>query len=161
MMPVIRISEKTWERLKGYARPLEDSPDDVVQMALDALDNAKGRASPRDKVAVQERMDQKNQPRKAQRAKKLHQKEYRIPLLELLQELGGGASTGDIRKRLEPKIAARLSDADYQPVSNGDPRWWNTACWERNEMVKEGLLRNDSERGFWELAARGTALLKS
>ena len=30
MMPVIRISEKTWERLKSYARPLEDSADDVV-----------------------------------------------------------------------------------------------------------------------------------
>ena len=38
MMPVIRISDKTWERMKKYARPLEDLPDDVIGLALDALE---------------------------------------------------------------------------------------------------------------------------
>lgn len=28
-------------------------------------------------------------------------------------------------------------------------------CWERNDLVKEGLLRGDSDRGVWELSARG------
>ena len=37
MSPVIRISDETWERLKSFARPLEDSADDVVRRALDAL----------------------------------------------------------------------------------------------------------------------------
>jgi putative N-acetylmannosamine-6-phosphate epimerase len=34
-MPVIRISQQTWERLKTYATPLEDTADDVVNVALD------------------------------------------------------------------------------------------------------------------------------
>jgi hypothetical protein len=32
-MPVIRISEKTCERMKKYARPLENSPDDGINLA--------------------------------------------------------------------------------------------------------------------------------
>ena len=38
MMPVIRLSEATWERLKAHARPFEDKPEDIVNLALDALD---------------------------------------------------------------------------------------------------------------------------
>jgi hypothetical protein len=40
-MPVIRISQQTWERLKTYATPLEDTADDVVNIALDALEAAR------------------------------------------------------------------------------------------------------------------------
>jgi hypothetical protein len=40
-----------------------------------------------------------------------------------------------------------LGDADYELVSNGDPRWWNAACWERDAMVKDGLLATGSKRG--------------
>jgi hypothetical protein len=40
-MPVIRISQQTWERLKTYATPLEDTADDVVNVALDALEAAR------------------------------------------------------------------------------------------------------------------------
>ena len=36
-MPTIRISQQTWERLKTYATPLEDTADDVVNIALNAL----------------------------------------------------------------------------------------------------------------------------
>jgi hypothetical protein len=39
-MPVIRISQHTWERLKTYATPLEHTANDVVNIALDALEVA-------------------------------------------------------------------------------------------------------------------------
>ena len=35
MPRTIRISDATWERLKAWARPLEDSADDVVSRILD------------------------------------------------------------------------------------------------------------------------------
>jgi Mrr N-terminal domain len=162
MMPVIRISDATWERLKGYAKPLEDSPDDVVQRALDALDASEGRTKIVDKVAPSPASGRSTgHNRRAGRGNKLPQKEFRTPLLETLSELGGSASTAEVRRILEPKMAPRLSDADYQLVSSGDPRWWNATCWERNDLVKEGLLRNDSDRGVWELSSRGRALLES
>jgi hypothetical protein len=53
---------------------------------------------------------------------------------------------------LEKKVQHLLGDADYEPVSNGDPRWWNAACWERDQMVKDGLLATGSKRGYWELS---------
>jgi hypothetical protein len=73
----------------------------------------------------------------------------------VLRENGGKAPVKKIRELLEPRMAQRLSSADYEKVSSGDPRWWNAVCWERHDLVKAGLLRGDSERGVWELSARG------
>lgn len=152
MMPVIRISDETWERLKAYARPLEDSAEDVVRLGLDALDEKHGRSTraPRLQPAAKASI-----PRQRSNGEKLPQKEFRSPLLDVLREKGGRASVKEIRELLEPRMAPRLSGADYDQVSSGDPRWWNAVCWERNDLVKEGLLRGDSERGVWELSARG------
>jgi Mrr N-terminal domain len=47
---------------------------------------------------------------------------------------------------------------DYESVSTGDPRWWNAVCWERSELVKEGLMRDDSSRGVWEISGAGKTL---
>jgi hypothetical protein len=152
MMPVIRISEKTWERMKQYARPLEDSPDDVIGLALDALEE-RGLPVPLKGAG--------SKPKAARRGDKLPQKEFRVPLLETLHDLGGNAAAKIIRERIEPKLAPRLSEADYAPVASGDPRWWNAVCWQRLHLVKEGLLKNDSERGVWELSERGKQFLAS
>jgi len=37
-MPVVRISDKTWNRLKAYAVPLEDTADAAIRRALDAAE---------------------------------------------------------------------------------------------------------------------------
>jgi hypothetical protein len=37
-MPVIRISDESWDRLKNWATPLEDTPDDAVRKVLDAAE---------------------------------------------------------------------------------------------------------------------------
>ena len=139
MMPTVRISEDTMNRLKSFARPLEDTVDDVVNRALDALD---GTASKQALKLVKRRV----------RGKKLPQKEFRDPLLKLLKSLGGRAAVKTIREKLEPIVAPLLSELDYVQVSTGDPRWWNAVCWERNDLCNEGIFRSDSERGIWELA---------
>lgn len=155
MMPVIRISDSTWQRLKAYARPLEDSAEDVVRLALDALDEQHGRST---KAARPEPAAKSTAPRQRLKGDKLPQKEFREPLLNVLREKGGKAPVKEIRELLEPRMAPRLSSADYERVSSGDPRWWNAVCWERNDLVKEGLLRQNSGRGVWELSARGHEL---
>jgi hypothetical protein len=38
LMPVIRVSQQTGERLQRHARPLEHTANDVVQTALNALE---------------------------------------------------------------------------------------------------------------------------
>jgi hypothetical protein len=148
MMPVMRISDRTWERLKAYARPLEDTADDVVNRAIDALDLQSNRVtSPK---PVQERQ----QSNAVTQGEKIPQKELRAPLLETLAQLGGKAGLKDIKEAMEPKLKARLSKADYELVSTGEERWWNAVCWVRSDLVKEGLLTKTSPRGIWELSRK-------
>jgi len=154
MMPVIRITEKTWERMKKYARPLEDSPDNVINLGLDALEQLGTPLRPSTAKAS-------SKPVAARRGSKLPQKEFRLPLLETLRDLGGKSAAKTVRERMEPKLAPRLSEGDYSPVSGGEPRWWNAVCWQRLDLVKEGLLKNSSERGVWELSERGREFLAS
>ncbi|WP_375207009.1 winged helix-turn-helix domain-containing protein [Hyphococcus sp.] len=68
---------------------------------------------------------------------------------------GGRAEVRNVREALFPNIKHMLTEGDYEPVSTGEERWWNATCWERSELVKEGLLRDDSPRGFWELSEKG------
>ena len=125
----------------------------MVNLALDALQAGGTPSRPATAVAAK--------PKAARRGNKLPQKEFRMPLLETLRDLGGKSAVKTIRERLEPKIAPRLAEADYAPVSTGEPRWWNAACWERHDLVRDGLLKNDSERGVWELSERGRQFLAS
>ena len=156
MMPVIRISDATWDRLKGYARPLEDTPEDVIRLALDALDSSRGKART---SAVPTVGKKRPEAAPTTQGSKLPQKEFRGPLLEVLIESGGRSLVRNIRARLESKVSSRLSAADYEKVSTGEPRWWNAVCWERSVLVKEGILRDDSPRGEWELSIQGHQLM--
>lgn len=149
MMPVIRVSKSTFERLAANARPFEDKPEDVIIMALNALDEKRGRKPP---VAAPQKP--------ASTGKKLPQREFRMPLIEVLNHLGGAAHVSEIRPAMEAKMAPRLSDADFEPVSSGDPRWWNAVCWERANLVREGLFEGESDRGVWELTLKGKAALR-
>ena len=45
-MPVVRISDATWERLKSWATPLEDTPDDALKKALYMADEHRRCAVP-------------------------------------------------------------------------------------------------------------------
>src|SRR5262245_44655306 len=147
MMPTLRVSDANWERMKKHARPLEDSADDVIGRALDALEALPAKAPPPPTASFQV-------PRRPA-GQKLPQKEFRVPLLQALVELGGEAPVKQIREVMEKKMAPRLLASDYENVSSGDPRWWNAICWERNELVNEGLMRDDSERGVWAISGSG------
>ncbi len=148
MMPVIRISDATFSRLQAHARPLEDTADDVVRLALDALDKLQGvKAAP-------------PKPKKPRRqGNKTPQRDFRLPLMKVILDLGGTAEVKDIREKLLPVMKERLTDDDFEPVSTGEERWWNAACWERSDLVKEGLFRDDSPRGVWELSDEGRAFV--
>jgi hypothetical protein len=153
-MPVIRVSEATWNRMKQHARPLEDSPNDVIVRALDALDLITSSGAASRELPIIRSKDAKTA--KAERAKmKIDHEEFRRPILEALRELGGKAQPKSVRERLQPKLAelfgSRLNKAELAPLSNGQPRWWNAACWERKYLVNDGLLKKGSDRGVWEL----------
>jgi hypothetical protein len=147
MMPVIRVSDSTWERMKRHARPLEDTADDIVKRALDALE---GKTQ-----TVPVKRSTMGRPSKSEEGNKLPQKEFREPLLITLNAMGGSAKSASIREAMYPLVEKRLSAADHVIMVTGEPRWWNATCWERSNLVKEGYFRSNSPRGMWELSDQG------
>jgi hypothetical protein len=159
-MPVIRISQQTWERLKTHALPLDHSANDVVQMALDALEGVhvlKGRNALHARNSAAQTKKKVNRSKHGQR---LPLKNFRGPLLKALHRQGGRTYSREIRATMERMMAPLLSDADYELVSNGIPRWWNSACSMRVQLIENGLIRNDSPHGVWELSNQGLRIMR-
>jgi hypothetical protein len=87
---------------------------------------------------------------------------YYRPILEALQALGGSARMGQVLDRVLQSMRGTLKEVDYEPLASEPdmPRWKNAAQWARNSMVKEGLLRNDSPRGIWQISDAGVRFLQ-
>jgi len=99
--------------------------------------------------------------RKIKKGIKTPQSQYRIPILQVLTELGGQGRINEILERVYEKMEDILNKVDLELLPSGtDYRWRNTAQWARNTMVNEGLLRNDSPRGIWEITEKGRSYLK-
>jgi hypothetical protein len=88
---------------------------------------------------------------------------YYRPILQALVELGGRGPMGQVLDRVGQAMRGVLRDVDHQPLASDPelPRWRNAAQWARNSMVQEGLLRNDSPRGIWEISDAGRHLLST
>jgi hypothetical protein len=153
-MPVIRITDTTWDRLKRWAVPLEDSPEDAVRKVLDAAEEHLKCSQTTDINHPPKR--KREQKGKIPRGLKTPEEAYRRPILEAIYELGGSASASDVLRLVEGKMNSLLGEVDYQKIPSGYIRWRNTAMWERHELVKkEGLLKSSSPKGIWELSEKG------
>jgi hypothetical protein len=72
--------------------------------------------------------------------------------------MGGSGKTAEVLDRVEMMLGSNLTSADRATLGQGEIRWRNTAQWERNAMVDEGLLKKNSPRGVWELTEKGIKL---
>ena len=86
---------------------------------------------------------------------------YRLPILHALVEMGGAGQTADVLAVVERDIKGQLQAVDYEQVPSNPnmQRWYYTAQWARNALVKEGLMQSDSPRGMWEISEEGRAVL--
>ena len=99
--------------------------------------------------------------RKIKKGIKTPQSQYRIPILQVLTELGGRGEVNEILEKVYEKMKDILNKVDLELLPSGtDYRWRNTAQWARNTMVNEGLLRNNSPHGIWEITEKGKNYLK-
>lgn len=85
---------------------------------------------------------------------------YRQYILLSLDDLVGRAPTRQVLERIESYLKPRFKEIDYQPLSDGSPRWQVAARFERKNMVINGLLRDDSPHGIWELSEAGREEVK-
>ena len=154
-MPVIRISAQTLERLKKWAEPLTDTAESALVKVLDAADHEFSPAANRGAL------DPDRRATRPSNGKRLSLEELRQPLMETIYEMGGSVRAGALRPVMRERLSFRLASDDLEPLSSGEERWWNATRWERHQLVEEGLLRSDSERGTWELSEKGASLVET
>jgi len=71
-------------------------------------------------------------------------------IIKVLKRLGGRARAKDVLSGVESEL--NLSQADLKKRSNGQVVWRNNAQWAQQQLKKKGVLRSDSQWGWWELA---------
>ncbi len=147
-MPVVRISDKTWERLKTWAAPLEDTPDSTIRKLLDRVEPDGGG---QDQAATDEQAS-----KRLPRGKKTSERAFERPLLEALYELGGAGVMYQVLPVVEEKLRHVLKQVDYERLeSTGVMRWRSTAQWTRHRLAERGLIMRGPARGIWELTDHG------
>jgi Mrr restriction endonuclease-like protein len=138
-MRAIRIDDEVWGALQKKASAFEDTPNSVLRRVL-GIDKKNGKHVKKARAA---------------RGTRTPQSAFREPLFRVLYESGGSGKMSEVVDRVGNVMSEQLNDVDRQKLATGDVRWRNAVQWERNEMVKEGLLKKDSPRGVWELTAKG------
>ena len=186
MMPVIRISDTTFERLQKWAKPLVDSADDALGKILDVAEGKLDRLTPvqqlldtpietsriPDTALKEESKDLEPDTTKSGHSverqrlstgQKVSNEAYMFPILEAVYELGGKGRMNKVLEIVEHKMRHLFSDVDYQLMpSGGDIRWRNTAQWARNTLVHQrGLLKKNAGYGIWALTEQGIAQVES
>jgi len=87
---------------------------------------------------------------------------YYLPILTALNALGGSAKMQTVLEKVYETMKPILKDVDHQPLASDPdmPRWRNSAQWARNTMRQEGLIKDDSPHGTWEISDAGRQKLK-
>lgn len=95
---------------------------------------------------------------------KTSQPEFWRPVLEALVELGGSSEVSTVLATVERLFGDHFKPADRELLPSArkddDLRWRNTAQWARVELVAEGLMKQDSRRGLWEISDAGRSWLQ-
>lgn len=92
---------------------------------------------------------------------KTPQEAYYVPLLEVLVEMGGSGPVRDVLGLIHQRMQPLLNEHDLAMLPSGrDPRWRTTAMWARFQLVQQGLLRDDSPFGTWEISDEGRRWLE-
>lgn len=112
-----------------------------------------------DKLVLKKNTRKKSE--KLRRGLKTNEKEFRIPILESLIELGGQAEMRNVLQKVSIKMENKLNKYDKESLPSGanQIRWENTAQWCRNTLVNEGFLSSESPRGIWEITDFGREYL--
>jgi hypothetical protein len=146
-MPTIRVDEDVFEWLKSQAEPFVDTPNSVIRRVAgldDAMTQRRSQAADR-----------------AKPGELLDRHEYDQPILDVLARMGGSGAGSEVIDAVGEIVADRLTPRDRDRIESGVVRRRNRAAWRRSNLVKQGLLKDESPRGIWELTDEGWNAAKS
>ena len=84
---------------------------------------------------------------------------FRLPILQALMEMGGKAPRVQVFARIHEMMNDQMKAHDIACVPSGSVRWHGKAQSARQAMVREGLIRDDSPHGVWEITEAGRQAL--
>ena len=173
-MKRIEIDEEVYQALLKLIKSFEDTPNDILRRLL-GLDEIHKERQEKEMVIKVEKdyehpieemitslgLEKKSVPKITKVRGAIPQKEYRIPILEALFEMGGKGTQKEVFEIIEEKMKDRFNNLDLEILKDGYTiRWQKMAAWQRYSMVREGLLRSDSPRGVWEITEKGREYLQ-
>ncbi len=87
----------------------------------------------------------------------LPRQRYGLPILRVLVELGGSASTKQVLQQVFQlmEVTNELREIDKTRRSDGQFYWNNRTQDMRRELINKGFMKEDSPRGIWEISAAG------
>jgi hypothetical protein len=154
-MRTVEVDTEVYAEIQKLAKPLEDTVNSVLRRVFNLEGGVPRGASALALVAT-------GQPRRrASFGELLSEKEYELPILESIEQMGGSAPARKVVEAVGEKLQDRLTDMDREPLPSGSEiRWHNRAAFTRLRLVERGLLKSDSPRGRWEITSEGRELLK-
>jgi hypothetical protein len=157
------IDDDIYAHVQAHAVPLEDDFNSALRrllgMSLEGQAHVVERSARRSDDASQSTRAARGKLRKGTRARKgslLPERDYELPILESLVQLGGRAPTSEVVDIVGQALDGRLTDTDREKLASGDLRWRNRAQFVRLSLIKSGDMKGDSPRGMWEITEKGT-----
>jgi hypothetical protein len=144
IMPIIRISDVVDYEIRkrgGFG----DTHDSVLRRVL-GLDKARDRKAKR-----------------APQGSVTPARKFREPILRVLYHAPDHKlASANVVEEVKKLVKSLLTPLDLKATSSGPIRWENNVHWQRDSMVKEGLLENvvTAGRGIWKLTAKGVSQAK-
>ena len=145
-MPIVRISDALFQEVQKYAVPLVDSFESALWKAL-KMNNMP--------TTIQRR------PRTQASGELTSPKDFWRPILESMNERGGKASRAEYQKDVERKIGWKFKPGDLEHNLDSTLKWSKQVDFQRLAMAKEGLVREGSSKGYWEITDLGKHWLSS
>jgi len=110
-----------------------------------------------DKIGISDRKVKKSlngspRSRKKSNAPVTSAEVFRRLIIESIKKSGGSSRCKAVLSYIEQKYDDQFTKRDWEHRTDGTVVWKNNVQWERQSMVDEGILKNNSPRGFWELS---------
>ncbi|MEM2856577.1 MAG: winged helix-turn-helix domain-containing protein [Candidatus Nitrosocaldaceae archaeon] len=94
----------------------------------------------------------------SQYSNKLTSSDYKFYILEALIEMNGKAKAKDVLDNVYKKIKDRLKAKDLEKTKSGAIRWSKIIHFERLNLKQKHYLKDNSDRGIWEITDTGRRL---
>jgi hypothetical protein len=144
---LIIIQEKLQSELKEF-----DNPDDVLLFIADEMSKSIEKIrSQHVKLSGESPRSFTYKGRISRDTPTTSRNELKKTLIETLKEFGGSANLNDIQQRMAIKLKSRFTPADVELLDDGVPRWQKNIQWLKYRLTLNGILKDNSPRGIWEL----------